>query len=388
MLIPYNTDAPLYHIPVGTVGLIAVNAVVFFGFTMNAAPSQVEPWMLQFGKGIHPIQWETNNFLHADIIHILGNMIFLWGFGLVVEGKLGWWRFVPLYLLIGAIYGAIVQIGMLDYQGQSRGALGASGVIFGLMMISLVWAPKNEMSCAFILFLRPIMVDVPITVFATTYFIWQGVAAWLTGFSMSSAMLHLVGGVVGAAFGVALLKLGWVDCEGWDLFSIIKGREGVPADKLPAATEGNAAPPPEVLDEKLAQFLASAVRNRLRTGDAAGAVQFYQKQRELHPAWTLAAADLMALVQSLHQKKLWSESVGPMFDYLRQFPKDSLRARLKLAQILIDSEHRPGKALRLLAKIDRDDVPAELRAAHLKLVARAEQMKAESGFELADEADV
>ncbi|HEV3416610.1 MAG TPA: rhomboid family intramembrane serine protease, partial [Pirellulales bacterium] len=92
MLIPYNTDAPLYHFPFVTIGLIAVNAIVLV-VTMQADPSAVKPWELQFGHGLQPGQWVSNNFLHSDIVHLLGNMFFLWGFGLVVEGKLGWWRF-------------------------------------------------------------------------------------------------------------------------------------------------------------------------------------------------------------------------------------------------------------------------------------------------------
>ncbi len=57
-------------------------------------------------------------------MHLVGNMFFLWGFGLVVEGKLGWWRFLLLYLTIGAIYSVIIQTSMLG--ATEGGALGAS----------------------------------------------------------------------------------------------------------------------------------------------------------------------------------------------------------------------------------------------------------------------
>ena len=50
------------------------------------------------GDGIHPLQWLTNIFLHAGFFHLVGNMIFLWTFGFVVEGKLGWLPFTALYL--------------------------------------------------------------------------------------------------------------------------------------------------------------------------------------------------------------------------------------------------------------------------------------------------
>jgi membrane associated rhomboid family serine protease len=142
VLIPYNTDAPIYHFPFVTIGLIVVNAAIF-GLEVND-PEGIIEWTLVLGDGLHPLQWLSNNFLHADLMHLIGNMFFLWGFGLVVEGKLGWWKFLLLYLTIGIIYGAIIQTVML---GAEFGVvLGASGVLFGLLTISLFWAPKNDMS--------------------------------------------------------------------------------------------------------------------------------------------------------------------------------------------------------------------------------------------------
>jgi membrane associated rhomboid family serine protease len=383
MLIPYNTDAPLYHFPFVTIGLIAVNAIVFV-VTAQVEPQFVEPWALQFGHGLQPGQWVTNNFLHADVVHLLGNMFFLWGFGLVVEGKLGWWRFLALYLTIGAIYSVIVQTIELGSEGS---ALGSSGVVFGLMVISLIWAPKNDMNC-FMWFIRPVLVEVPITLFATANLIWQGLVAWLMGFSMSSAMLHLIGAGVGAVFGVALLKFDWVDCEGWDLFAVWKDRLPTRVEQTSSAIQPASPPQPASLGEQQAEFLAAALRTRLESGDAAAAAQLYKKQRASNPVWNLNSADLMALIQALHKQKLWSESVPAMIDYLRQFPDNSARMRLKLAQILIDADRRPAKALKVLSKIPPSKLPADLQAVHDKLTARAKQLQAESEIEFVDDGDV
>jgi membrane associated rhomboid family serine protease len=382
VLIPYNTDAPLYHYPIATVGLIAANVFIFLGCT-QAEPEQVIPWILVFGDGLHPLQWVSNNFLHADIIHLLGNMFFLWGFGLVVEGKLGWWRFLLLYFAIGAIYGAIIQIIMLG--AEEGGALGASGVIFGLMAISLVWAPKNDMNCFLTFAFRATTVDVPITIFATIYLIWQGIAAWLTHFSMSSAILHLVGAGVGAVFGVVLFKLDLVDCEGWDLFAVWAGREG--QRREPKATKRREAVIEEPPPEYQAQALTAALKARLEVGDAVGAAELYRKNREGHPEWRLDDADLMALVKALHKEKKHAASIGAMRDYVRQFPTKATRMRLKLADILIGVEQQPAKALKVLGRIDRSALTAELTPAYEKLVARAEKMRSKV-FEMLDEGEV
>src|SRR5437879_9699033 len=99
MIIPWNTDAPIYHFPWATLGLIGVNTAVL-GVLIASAPDieWIEPYLLTYGDGLHPVQWVTSAFIHAGIGHLVGNMIFLWAFGLVVEGKLGWWRFLLVYL--------------------------------------------------------------------------------------------------------------------------------------------------------------------------------------------------------------------------------------------------------------------------------------------------
>ena len=60
MLIPYNTDSPLYHLLLATVALLVVNVVVFVPLaTLGAADFEqhIVPWMLSHGDGRHSLQW-------------------------------------------------------------------------------------------------------------------------------------------------------------------------------------------------------------------------------------------------------------------------------------------------------------------------------------------
>src|SRR4029078_8452366 len=120
MLLPYSTDAPIYHWPFATLGTIIVNAIVFL-FAM-AMPEDQQAWVynhfaLVYGSW-NPLQWITSSYLHADVVHVLGNMIVLWGFGIIVEGKVGWWRFLAIYNLIGFVQSGVEQTLML---GASQG---------------------------------------------------------------------------------------------------------------------------------------------------------------------------------------------------------------------------------------------------------------------------
>ena len=109
MLIPWGTDAPIYHWPVATVGLIVANTAAFFA-TMNLDPETQASLAMRLGDGIHPLEWFTSIFCHANIQHLVGNMMFLWAFGIVVEGKLGWLRFLVVYLGIGVGESALEQL--------------------------------------------------------------------------------------------------------------------------------------------------------------------------------------------------------------------------------------------------------------------------------------
>lgn len=141
MLIPYSTDAPVYHLPIATVGLIVVNTVLFFAALFGGLPN-LELWILPYGAGLTPAQWLTSMFMHDNLDHLLGNMLFLWLFGLVVEGKIGWHRFLACYLSIGIGQSMIEQTLQLALGGEG-GSLGASSAIYGIMAMAAIWAPKK-----------------------------------------------------------------------------------------------------------------------------------------------------------------------------------------------------------------------------------------------------
>jgi membrane associated rhomboid family serine protease len=399
VLIPYNTDAPIYHFPFVTIGLIVVNCIIF-AMTLND-PEQMEGWLLVCGDGLYPFQWLASNFMHAGPAHLIGNMFFLWGFGLVVEGKLGWWRFLLVYLIIGAIFGAIIQTAMLGSEGGY--VLGASGILFGLMAMALFWAPKNDMSCVLWLGVFSRLVEVPITLFATIYLVLQITFAALHHFSLSSEMLHLTGAGIGTVFGIAFLKLDLVDCEGWDLFNVLKGRTGVrpellaetktakPREPAPLrpnpVAHGRAKASPLPSSPEHAQRVVKRIEHCLSLDDSGSAVAHYKTQRLANPEWKLDEKELLTLIRALHKQSKWSESVRPMADYIQQFPKASIRMQMRLAQILLEVQRRPAKAMKVLAAIDGKKLPPELLPSYKKFLQKAKALREAGELELADADD-
>jgi membrane associated rhomboid family serine protease len=380
VLIPYNTDAPIYHFPWATIGLIVANSLLYL-VSATAEPAEVEPWILIFGDGLHPLQWVSNNFLHAGFLHLLGNMIYLWTFGLIIEGKLGWWRFLGLYLLICTLYGAILQVVMLGSEG---GALGASGAIYGLIATALVWAPRNEISCWLIIGLRPMELELSVIFLATLYIIWEFVSAGIGGFAMSSEVLHLTGAGIGAAFGVALLKLQWVDCEGWDVFTVLAGRERTSRERFQAESQPIKQPGLNSGSVEIRKSI-NELSEQIEAANAPAAREAYDRHISRFPSAAIPEAELISLIVLLHNAKDWSASLKPMVDYLRRFPENSSRMRLKLAQILLLHENRPQKALQVIQKIPPGSLDDKLEAAREKIVAHAEELAASGELEMEDD---
>jgi membrane associated rhomboid family serine protease len=381
MLIPWNTDAPIYHWPYATVGLIVVNVLAFI-VVVEAGEEAMIDWSLWHGDGLHPLQWVTSNFIHGGIMHLVGNMFFLWGFGLVIEGKLGWLRFLGVFFGIGIVQCAMEQVISL---GMEEGmSLGASAIIFGLL--AMAWAPKNEMSCVLLIGFRVVMLEISILIFALLYLAWQVVMLCIEVFAfeqpLGTAALHLMGAFLGLIVGVVMLKKEWVDCENWDVFALWNDRLGEKPEERKAKKEPVAADlPPEVAAAQRETQRENALRTfreMIATGNLDAAQAHLHKARAAVPNAGLAEKDLLDLIKALHEQRRWSDSLPWMVECMRQFPEKAVRMRLKLAQILVDELERPGQALDVLRKLPLRALPDELEQTRAKLVEQAVRMQESS----------
>jgi membrane associated rhomboid family serine protease len=411
MIIPWGTDAPLYHRPIATVGLIVVNIVVYIMF-----PTALnQDWTLALGDGIHPAQWVTNLFLHSGFWHVAGNMIFLWTFGFVVEGKLGWWAFMLVYLGLGTVESAGMQL--MVHTAEPTHLMGSSGVVFGLLAMCLVWAPKNEVVCILWLRFAPTVFDAPIVLFAIGYIVLDVLISSLTGVLMANvtnrstgAILavvldHSVGAVLGFALAIALLKLKWVDCENWDLFAVMEGRQGqskaaarrakarvhlVSAEYRRSNTpkqkkKGRKAKGTVSSIEDAAAVALRTLRRHLELDEVEAAVAVYQKSSRSLAGWQPEESDWIALIQAVLDQNAWGDAALIMRDYVKRSHAPSPRIRMKFAQVLIQRLSRPTLGLTVLDQIPQGALPESLEATRRKLVRQAEQMREDGELELQDE---
>src|SRR5438477_3598260 len=215
-MIPLRDDNPTRTTPVVTIALIALCTLVFlWEITLPGDEQQAAVYLLGFipavlfGRAELPEHWVsptlsifTAMFMHGGLMHLLGNMLYLWIFGDNVEDRVGHARFVLFYLICGAV-AALAQA--LPDMGSQVPMIGASGAISGVLGAYIVLYPRAN-----------VLVLVPLIVVFQTFRVpaWIVLGMWFIG-QLANSLLAAPG-QVGVAFGahvggflagVALIRL-------------------------------------------------------------------------------------------------------------------------------------------------------------------------------------
>jgi membrane associated rhomboid family serine protease len=148
MLLPIRTDRPRIRPAYVTATLIVVNTLVYL-YSVTVSPVGV-PFQIgrnlfhleaprlieQYGlHGDHPtlLAFITHLFLHGDLFHLVGNVLFLWIFGSLIEDAIGALGFAAVYFG-GGVAAALVDLGMSRSLGSMTGVMmGASGAVSAIM---------------------------------------------------------------------------------------------------------------------------------------------------------------------------------------------------------------------------------------------------------------
>lgn len=168
----------------------------------------------------------TNAFLHGDILHLAGNLLFLMVFGARVNALIGNIRAAILYPVL-AIAGSLGHM-LTSRDMMPHPALGASGAIMGLAGMYLVVFPVHKVHMA--VWLRiwfrlgmtifavrglwVVLFYIAFDVFFTVLNIEDNVAHWA----------HLGGFIVGVSLALILLFTRLINARGADIVSVILGR--------------------------------------------------------------------------------------------------------------------------------------------------------------------
>lgn len=127
-------------------------------------------------------------FGHANMQHFTGNILLLLLLGPILEEKYGS-RDLAVMILIVAVFTGLVHILLFP----NRGLLGASGIVFMMMILASVTGMKRG--------------EIPLTLIVVSFvYIGQEVITGMSSYDNISHLTHILGGVCGGAFGIGIGK--------------------------------------------------------------------------------------------------------------------------------------------------------------------------------------
>lgn len=217
MFIPLHDANSLKNIKLQyvTIGLIALNVIMFLVVNLG---SDTFTGAAVYGLGYIPsvafdhvdlspelvivpekMTYITYAFLHGDIFHLGGNMLFLWVFGDNVEDALGHLRYLIFYLLCAA-FGAFFH-GIVAPESQAP-LIGASGAIAGIVAAYLILHPRVKI---WILAFGRIPLRIPAYITLALWIVFQFLMFLGGGEDQVSWACH-VGGIIAGAVLVVILR--------------------------------------------------------------------------------------------------------------------------------------------------------------------------------------
>ena len=190
LALPLYDDTPRRNPPIITYALIGVCVAVFLwqsGLSSRGATNAVYSYgmvpAVLFGtkhlsSQLHRVPAAatiiTSMFLHGGLLHLAGNMLYLWIFGRGVETTLGAFRYLALYLLCG-IVAALTQA-FVDPTSDVP-MIGASGAIAGVLGAYLLLYPRSNVVVFIWIIIIVRLITVPAPILLGLWFLLQLMSA-------------------------------------------------------------------------------------------------------------------------------------------------------------------------------------------------------------------
>ena len=239
-MIPVKDNIPTDRFPFVTLGLVLVNFVAYVlairhGGSFISGPDLQE--VVKYGSipfaithpgdhcelvrsgtaiaclrgpvpGVLPT-WQTvftGMFMHASIVHIAGNMLFLWIFGNNVEDAMGHIKYL-LFYLAGGVAALALQVAIGP--NSAVPTLGASGAIAAVLGAYIVLYPRARVLTLVIIILFFTVIELPALVMIGIWFVEQAVfaATNLTSPTGGGGGVAYFAHVGGFAFGLLTVRL-------------------------------------------------------------------------------------------------------------------------------------------------------------------------------------
>ena len=213
-MFPIATNLKLSRTPWATYAIISTNIFIYLVVTWNTnfvISSEITRTLgfvpALFGNLFTSHRLVTCMFLHGDIIHLSGNMVFLLVFGRLVESDFGVINFLAFYMTAG-VTGCLAHAVVASE--STKPLIGASGAISGVLGAFLIVDPRARITLVLdptlIYFLHRLTVRLPAWFFLLGWFLLQLGFALKPQASNIAFWAHVGGFAVGIIFAVAIYR--------------------------------------------------------------------------------------------------------------------------------------------------------------------------------------
>lgn len=201
-MFPLKDNIPTDRLPLVTILLVVANVLVYFllehgsfahGPTTSsvmhygAIPAELTGERPDTGPVAVWLTLVTAMFMHGSILHLAGNMLFLWIFGVTVEDSMSRVRYVLFYLLGGL---AAIGLQIAISPGSAVPTIGASGAIAGVLGGYIVLYPRARVVTVVFVILLFTLIELPAWLLLGLWFAEQAVFA-------ATSIAHPAGGAGG-----------------------------------------------------------------------------------------------------------------------------------------------------------------------------------------------
>lgn len=326
MFLPIRTDSRLRSTPYMNWAIIAANVLVF----ALQGPLDLEMrWILD---GHHLRWWNfiTYAFLHADVWHIAGNMLFLYIFGNNVNDKMGSFAYLGYYLA-GAVFAG------LGFTLISGGAvLGASGAVAAVTGAYLVLFPRANITIAYIwLFFGTF--EVP-SVYVIGFFFAQDLLFGLAGLGHRGMggvayMAHVAGTLYGVVICTVLLWLHMLPRDQWDVIALfdrsnrrrqyrdLTASGYNPFSYVNDPRSKNGPPPLPTAREQGITEVRMSIANAIAAHEMERAAKLFLELKELDPSQVLSRQAQLDIANQLAGQQLYLQAAEAYEQFLKTYPK-------------------------------------------------------------------
>lgn len=198
-MIPIRDNIKSKSFPYVNVGIMVACAAVFFAEVQVGLGTAVEQWAFRPGDLLPGapgwpldalIALVLSMFMHGGLMHLGGNMLFLWVFGDNIEDRMGHVKYLSFYLICGTV-AAIAHSVPAVLTGTSHiPMVGASGALAGVMGAYFVLF-RHARVRTLIFFFFITVVDLPAPIFLIY---WLVIQVFSIGMATGVAYLAHVGG--------------------------------------------------------------------------------------------------------------------------------------------------------------------------------------------------